>query len=87
MKRGPLGGVVAVEPFSKVVSTANQWIETASVQVMNVETIVLPSSSTGQTVAPPSNSLDTGGGIYRAWTGDGYINWYQCVRIWYRDLV
>lgn len=86
MDRGPFGGVVAVEPFSKVVSTANQWIETASIQVMNVETIVLPSSSIGKTIVPPSDSLDTGDGMYKAGTNDGYVNWYQCVRVWYRDL-
>jgi hypothetical protein len=40
----------------------------------------------GKTIAPPSDSLNTGDGMYKAGTNDGYVNWYQCVRVWYRDL-
>lgn len=57
-----------------VVSTANQWIENSSVQVINIETVVLPNSSPGTDYA-----------MYI--TSDGYRAnyWYQCVRVWYRE--
>jgi hypothetical protein len=41
-KREPFGGASEYEFFSEVVSTVNQWIESTTIQVINVETIVLP---------------------------------------------
>lgn len=41
-ERGPFGGASDYESFSDVVSTVNQWIESTTIQVINVETVVLP---------------------------------------------
>lgn len=74
--RGPFGGVAEVEPFSQVVSAANQWIENQSVQVINVETVALP-----------QNANSTNDGVYgfTIANGTGLVQWYQCVRVWYRE--
>lgn len=74
--RGPFGGISEIEPFSAVVSAANQWIENNSIQVMNIETVILPNSS--------QRAYD---GVYKTEiaTGAEPIGWYQCVRVWYRE--
>ncbi|MBW4693811.1 MAG: hypothetical protein KME27_18865 [Lyngbya sp. HA4199-MV5] len=41
-ERGPFGGASEYELFSEVVSAVNQWIESTAIQVINVETVVLP---------------------------------------------
>jgi hypothetical protein len=41
-ERGPFGGASDYESFSEVVSEVNQWIENTTIQVINVETVVLP---------------------------------------------
>lgn len=41
-KRGPFGGPAEYESFSEIVSAVNQWIESSTIQVINVETVVLP---------------------------------------------
>lgn len=75
IRRGPFGGVIEVEAFSEAVSAANQWIENRSVQVMNIETVVLP-----------LNSNSTNHGAYGFTIVNGVaVNWYQCVRVWYRE--
>ncbi len=43
-ERGPFGGPSEYESFSEVVSAVHQWIETRTIQVINVETVVLPDS-------------------------------------------
>ncbi len=43
-KGGTFLGPAKYESFSDVVSVANQWIENNTIQVMNVETVVLPDS-------------------------------------------
>ncbi|WP_414623707.1 hypothetical protein [Calothrix sp. CCY 0018] len=39
---GLFGGASNYESFSEVVSAVNQWIESTTIQVINVETVVLP---------------------------------------------
>jgi len=47
-ERGPFGGASEYESFSEVVSAVNQWIESTTIQVINVETVVLPIASKAQ---------------------------------------
>ncbi|MBD2067563.1 hypothetical protein H6F93_08455 [Leptolyngbya sp. FACHB-671] len=72
---GFLGRPTEVEPFSAVVSAMNQWIEHNPIQVINVETVVLPKYS----------SQDMNDGLYVAEYSAGSVSWHQCVRIWYRE--
>ena len=83
-KRGPFGGASEYESFAEVVSAVNQWIESSTIQVINVETVVLP------------DGLDsTSDGVYGLTLSNGVypvtvissgitINCFQCVRVWYR---
>jgi len=73
-KRSLFKGVTEVDSFPMVVSAANQWIENSSVQVINIETVVLPNSSPG-----------TDYGMYITSGGYRANYWYQCVRVWYRE--
>lgn len=83
-ERGPFGGPAEYESFSEVVSEVNQWIENTTTQVINVETVVLPDRVKG-----------SGDGVYGVTTSNAFypvmisqglaINYFQCVRIWYRE--
>ncbi|MBD1919399.1 hypothetical protein [Leptolyngbya sp. SLC-A1] len=42
IERRPFGGASEYESFSEVVSAVNRWIESTTIQVINVETVVLP---------------------------------------------
>ena len=85
-KRGPFGGPSEYESFSEVVNAVNQWIESKTIQVMNVETVILPDSTDS-----------TSDGVYGATTNNGVyavvaitnitINCFQCVRVWYRESI
>jgi hypothetical protein len=83
-ERGPFGGASNYESFSEVVSTVNQWIESTTIQVINVETVVLSDRIEG-----------TSDGVYGVTTSNAFypvmisqslaINCFQCVRVWYRE--
>jgi hypothetical protein len=90
-KRGTFGGAAKYESFSDVVSVANQWIENSTIQVMNVETVVLPDSleSTSDGVYGVAilqrRRYANGNGFYPVMVSQGLtINCFQCVRVWYR---
>ena len=83
-KRGPFGGPSEYESFSDVVSVANQWIENSTIQVMNVETVVLPDSL--ESTSDGVYGVAIGNGFYPVMVSQGLtINCFQCVRVWYRD--
>jgi hypothetical protein len=78
IRRRPLKGVIEIESFSEVVSAANQWIENRLVQVMNVETVVLPLDHT--------ESDNTNSGMHRVTQAlSSPIKSYQFVRVWYKE--
>jgi hypothetical protein len=61
------------EPFSAVVNRANKWIATSGVQVLNVETLVLPNVSTEQEAQ--ATNIRT--------SGEMSSYWRQILRVWY----
>lgn len=83
-ERGPFGGGSEYESFSEIVSAVNQWIESTTIQVINVETVVLPDSLEGTSDCVYGVTLSSG--IYPVMTSQGLtINCFQCVRVWYRE--
>ena len=83
-EREPFGGASDYESFSEVVSAANRWIESTTIQVINVETVVLPDSlkSTNDDVY----GVTTSNAFYPVMISQGItINCFQCVRVWYRE--
>lgn len=64
-------------PFERAVESANGWIEAFHIDVLNVETVVLPNAykdtATGEAELDENPERDT--------------RWYQIVRVWYREDV
>jgi hypothetical protein len=83
-ERGPFGGASDYEPFSEVVSAANQWIESRTIQVINVETVVLPDRIEG--TSDDVYGVKTSNAFHPVMISQGLtINYFQCVRVWYRE--
>lgn len=83
-ERGPFGGASDYESFSEVVSAVNQWIEQTTVQVINVETVVLPDRI--ESTSGSDYGLTTSNAFYPVTISQGLtINCFQCVRVWYRE--
>jgi hypothetical protein len=83
-EQGLFGGASEYESFSKVVSAVNQWIESTTIQVINVETVVLPDHLEG--TSDGVYGVTVSNGVYPVTTSSGItINCFQCVRVWYRE--
>jgi hypothetical protein len=71
--------ICTFETFDDALAAANSWIAAESVQVVTVETVVLPnipnirSSSSAQGTAVTEMQA----------SGYGGAHWYQFVRVWY----
>jgi len=65
---------VEFESFAKALADANHWIETNHIDVVNIETVVLP-EMWGEEGTTDTN-LTT--------SGDMMNSWYQFIRVWYR---
>jgi len=61
------------ESFAAVVQRANEWIATSGVQVLNVETLVLP--NVGSEAATQQTNIRT--------SGEMSSYWRQILRVWY----
>lgn len=65
------------ENFDAAVAAANAWIASSSVEILNVETVVLPNIS-------PDRSEGTIDGRVETEEAMTSINeWYQFMRVWY----
>ncbi|QSJ14138.1 hypothetical protein JYQ62_19550 [Nostoc sp. UHCC 0702] len=83
-ERGPFGGASDYESFSEVVSEVNQWIENTTIQVINVETVVLPDSL--KSTSDGVYGVTVSNGVYAVMISQGVtVNCFQCVRVWYRE--
>jgi hypothetical protein len=83
-ERGPFGGPSDYESFSKVVNTVNQWIESRTIQVINVETVVLPDRIEG--TSDDVYGLTVSNSFHPVTISQGItVNCFQCVRVWYRE--
>jgi hypothetical protein len=63
------------ESLRECLDRANEWIENAGVDVVNVETIVLPNLWREEGSEDPEVTT----------SGDMMSTWYQFVRVWYRS--
>lgn len=83
-ERGPLGGPSDYESFAEVVSAVNQWIQNTTIQVINVETVVLPDRIEG--TSDDVYGLTTKNAFHPVMISQGLaIKYFQCVRVWYRE--
>ncbi|MFT6868170.1 MAG: hypothetical protein ACJA08_003020 [Cyclobacteriaceae bacterium] len=66
-----------VENFEEVLGKLNQWVhENQNLEVVNIETVVLPNIHDSQEEGSQDTELWTG--------GESSSQWYQLLRIWYR---
>ncbi len=63
------------ESFQEALAAANAWIRESQVDVVNIETVVLP-EMWGEDGTTDTN-LTT--------SGDMMNSWYQFIRVWYRE--
>jgi hypothetical protein len=83
-ERGPFGGAAEYESFSEVVSAVNQWIESQTIQVINIETVVLPDRIEG--TSDDVYGLTVSNSFHPVMISQGVtINCFQCVRVWYGE--
>ncbi|BAW97903.1 unknown protein (plasmid) [[Synechococcus] sp. NIES-970] len=83
-EQGPFGGPSGYESFSEIVSAVNQWIESTTIQVINVETVVLPDRIEG--TDDGDYGVTTSNAFYPVMISQGLaIKYFQCVRVWYRE--
>jgi len=83
-ERGPFGGPAEYESFSEVVSAVNQWIASTTIQVINVETVVLPDRIEG--TSDDVYGVTTSNAFHPVMISQGVtVNCFQCVRVWYRE--
>jgi hypothetical protein len=67
------------ENFDAAVAAANAWIVSAKIQIMGVETVVLPNISADRSEGTNDGRVET----EEAMTS---INeWYQFMRVWYQE--
>ena len=61
-------------PFERAVESANGWIEAFHIDVVNIETVLLP-NAWNDTATAEAELEETA----------EETRWYQIVRVWYRD--
>ena len=66
-----------IQSFQEVLDDAGQWIsDNSDVEVINIETVVLPNIHKSD----EEGSMDT-----ELWTaGESASHWYQLLRVWYK---
>jgi hypothetical protein len=78
IKRGLLHSD-AYETFDAAVAAANAWMSGAAVDLLNVETVVLPNITSDRSDGTADGRVET----EEAMTS---VNeWYQFLRVWYRE--
>ena len=67
-----------IQSFQETLDDANNWIaENTQINVLNVETVVLPNIHESDEEGSQDTELWTG--------GESSSHWYQLVRVWYKD--
>lgn len=75
-ERGGFFKLPVAEQLAEPLKRANEWIEAKSVNVVNIETVVLPNIYNPGEEGSGDTALMT--------SGDFATCWYQFVRVWYR---
>ncbi|MEP5613937.1 MAG: hypothetical protein ABJP45_16920 [Cyclobacteriaceae bacterium] len=76
-KKGGLFKSTEIEKFQDIVDTMNDWRKTNSVDVINIETVVLPNIHEADEEGSEDTMLGTG--------RESSSHWYQLIRIWYTE--
>ena len=66
----------SIQNLDEVIQDANNWISENGVDVLNVETVVLPNIHDKEEEGSTDTELWTG--------GESSSQWYQLIRVWYK---
>ena len=64
------------ETLDDALRAANEWISKDKVDIVNIETVVLPNMHTSNAEGSNDVGLDVG--------GESDSTWHQFIRVWYR---
>ena len=64
------------EDFAAAAVAASEWIERNQIELVNIETVVLPNMHSQSEEGTVDGSLHT--------SGERHASWHQFVRVWYR---
>ena len=77
-KKGGMFKSGSVQHFDEVVASMNKWIaENPTHSIVSVETVVLPNIHDKEEEGSEDTELWTG--------GESSSQWYQLIRVWYRE--
>lgn len=77
-EKGGFFKMPAFEQLSDSLSKANQWIAEEQVEVVNIETVVLPNIYDAGEEGTSDVQLRT--------SGDSSAYWHQFIRVWYKSI-
>ena len=75
-KKGGLFKAGSVQHFDEVLQEVDAWLAAEKVEVINIETVVLPNIHESDEEGSQDTELWTG--------GESSSKWYQLVRVWYK---
>jgi hypothetical protein len=75
LAEGSFFHAASYESFEAAVKAANEWINSDAVNVVNIETVVLPNIWAHTEEGTKDPELPT---------FEGHARWHQFVRVWYR---
>ena len=65
-----------MESLQSSLERANKWIVENNIQVLNVETVLMPNIHNHHEEGSQDTNIVT--------RGESYSHWYQFIRVWYR---
>ena len=75
-KKGSFFKAGSMQHFDEVLKDLNTWVDQEAIEVVSIETVVLPNIHESD----EDGSMDT-----ELWTGgESASKWYQLVRVWYK---
>ena len=77
IKKGGFFTVAKAQEFQACLDQANEWISNYQIEVINIETVVLPNIHDELEEGSMDTNLDT--------LGDTSSSWNQFIRIWFRE--
>ena len=77
IKKGGFFTIAKAQEFQACLDQANEWISNHQIEVINIETVVLPNIHDELEEGSMDTNLDT--------LGDTSSSWNQFIRIWFRE--
>ncbi|SNT15137.1 hypothetical protein SAMN05421640_2532 [Ekhidna lutea] len=76
-KKGGLFKSAQIESFHSLMDAMNEWISSNPIELVNVETVLLPNIYDSDEEGSEDTMLGTG--------RESSSHWYQLIRVWYKE--